>query len=157
MFTYIQNRLIDRAKYINPLLILAAFFITSPQASAQSIGTVYVGATAKDSVGKQLIFATKEAIRRSAGLTLADTEDESRIQVHFVTIDPDSPERGDRTIYSAVWTVKTLHATPVTMHLTHYVGLCGVSRVQSCAQDLLATTDEQMSKVRQWMKARLPN
>lgn len=112
---------------------------------------VYVSATAEDSVGSRLAFAIKEGIRRSAGLSLADREDDGLIGVRIVTLDPDE-DRGNRTIYSVVWTVKTLHDTPVTMYLTNSVGICGSNRVAACADNLVADTDARATQVRGWIR-----
>lgn len=138
-------------KSLAPAVLIGLFLTISPLlAAAQNATSVWVGATANDQVGRQLAFAVKEGIRRSAGLQLADRPDDARISINLVTLDPD--DRGVSTVYSAVYTVETFHETPVTMYLTQFVGVCGSSKVQSCAQGLVAITDEQSTKVRGWIR-----
>lgn len=120
-------------------------------AHAQSGTAVWVSATAEDIVGGRLVYSLKEAVRRSVGLRLVDRREDAAIIVHLVTLDPDS-NVGNRTIYSAVWTVQTLHNPPVTMYMTQYVGLCGAKRLEGCAQSLVATTDNVASTLRGWLQ-----
>ena len=131
--------------------ILPILFLLSAPTFAQM--KVFVAATAPDSVGSRLVYSIKEGIRRSAGMALTDRSQDSSIRVHIVTLDPDKNENSSRrTIYSVVWTTQTLHSTPVTMYLTNSVGLCGSSRVQECAEDLVSDTDQQASTVRSWIQ-----
>lgn len=146
-----MNKRIHCRRYIRHT-VSAALATVCLASNAQSVSRVYVSGTTEDSVGRQIVFSVKESIRRSAGLSLAESEADSRIQVQLVTLDPDAPDGSRRTIYSAVWTVRTLHQTPVTMYLTQFVGICGQNRVAGCAQNLVAITDEQVSKVRSWTK-----
>ena len=114
---------------------------------------VYVGSTAEDSVGGRLVYAMKEKIRRSAGMILVDRDEDARIAVRVVTLDPDTAGgSGRRTIYSAVLTAQTFHNTPVDMFLTNYVGMCGTARIQECADDLVVVTDRYVTKVKTWIQ-----
>ena len=134
-------------KAFRPIVTAALVLTLSPTVTAQT--PVYLGATAEDSVGSRLVYAMKEKIRRSAGITLVDRDQDGRIKVQIVTLDPDNGEyAGRRTIYSVVWTAKTFHDTPVDMFLTNSVGLCGTSRVQECADGLVADTDSQAARIR---------
>ncbi|HPB91811.1 MAG TPA: hypothetical protein PLD80_09920, partial [Rugosibacter sp.] len=98
------------------------FFISSP-AMAQM--KVYVQPSAQDAVGGRLAYAIKEGVRRSSGMSLADRDEDAALTVSIVTLDPDrnTQTSSTRTIYSVVWTVKTLHSTPIDMYLTNSVGL----------------------------------
>ena len=115
---------------------------------------VHVSSTAEDTVGNRLTFAIREGIRRSAAMTLVDREQDAFILVRIVTLDPDRNDTASstRTIYSVVWTTKTLHDTPVEMYLTSSVGLCGARRVAQCADGLVADTDREASEVRGWLQ-----
>lgn len=105
--------------------------------------SVYLQSTAEDRVGKTLSYEIREAIRRSAGLTLADQADDARFILRLVTIDPDNRDSpGISTVYSAVYTMQTLHDTPVEMYLSSSVGTCGRNRTESCARSLTAMVDE---------------
>jgi hypothetical protein len=134
------------------LLLVAALLCASP-ALAQQI-SVYFTMTGDDDVGVRLGYALKESIRRSSGMKLVDLEEDGRIAVRMVTINADSDRQGtqSQTIYSVVFTAETFHDTPVTMYLTNYVGYCGSSRIQSCAERLTAAADTQASRVRSMIR-----
>ncbi len=134
-------------RYFGLLLMVLATSTASSQTA------IWVHSTAEDTVGRQLAFELREAVRRSAAMSLADRSQDGRIYVRLVTMDPDSSSGGaSRTIYSAVWTMQTFHDTPVEMFLTSYVGTCGRQRVASCAQGLAAITDEQVTDLRRMLK-----
>ena len=99
----------------------------------------------RDSVGQRLVFYYKEAIRSSASFTLA-LNPTLGLRVRIVTLDPDDASRGYSTAYSATWTW-TNPQSPFDLYLTQYVGLCGASRVRSCAEDLLVTTNNQLEDI----------
>ena len=132
------------------ILLFALLALAGP-AGAQV--KVYVSSTAEDSVGGRLAYAIKERIRRSSSMEIADRAQDGFIGVNIVTLDPDanSASQGNRTIYSLVWTTKTLHQTPVTMFLGNSVGLCGSRRVDECGDDLVADTDKWISLVKTWV------
>ena len=133
------------------VLILLLTALQSNLANAQT--QVWVDASAEDPVGRQLAFELREGIRRSAAMNLADRAQDGRIAVKLVTLDPDkSSGGGNRTIYSAVWTMQTFHQVPVEMFLANYVGLCGLQRTSSCAQGLVVITDEQVTDLRKMLK-----
>ena len=136
---------------------LSAFFIAliflSPSHSVQAQMPVHIEATTPDSVGNRLVFAMREAIRRSSSMTLEDRAEDGFLLLKVVTLNPDESARSNRTIYSIVWISKTLHETPVQMYLTNSVGLCGTSRVQHCAEDIVAETDRQASFIRGLLRA----
>lgn len=132
------------AKMLKRILIFFVVLLFGATAFAQM--KVYVTHSGDDSAGTRLGYAIKEGIRRSAGMTLVNREQDGRIAIRIVTLDPDDRDSsGRRTIYSAVLTAETLHNTPVTMFLTTFVGICGVNRIQACADGLVAETDKQVS------------
>lgn len=126
-----------------PLLVLFLAFGPAWAQQTPVKAAVYVQATAEDPVGRTLIYEVREAVRRSSGLALADRESDARFILRVVTIDPDSSTSpGISTVYSAVYTMQSLHEAPVEMYLTSTVGTCGSSRVESCARGMTATLDE---------------
>lgn len=130
-----------RATALCILFLLAA-------GNAFSQVSIYVQATAKDSVGRQIVYELREGIRRSAAMDLADRAQDGRITIRIVTMDPDDGSPGRQTVYSAVFTVQTFHSSPVEMYLTNYVGICGANRTASCAQGLVAIADEQATDLK---------
>jgi hypothetical protein len=136
-------------KKINIILIpllLAAF-----SSYAYTKTNVYVNFTSNDSVGGRLTYAIKECIRRSAGMSLSNRIEDALVTINIVTLDPDNntQNRNIRTVYSAVWTSKTLHETPVEMYLTNTVGTCGSNKINECAEDLAAETDKNVNFVKE--------
>jgi len=109
--------------------------------------------TVDDSVGRQLVFEVREALRRSAGLSLAERAQDARIHVRIVTLDPESgSSSGVSTVYSAVITFQSFHEPPVDMYLTNTVGTCGRSRTANCAQSIVARIDEEATSIRAAIK-----
>ena len=127
--------------------------IGASKAHAQT--AVYIQSTAPDTVGRQLVFELREAVRRSAALSLAEREQDARIYARIVTLDPDNTGRGNSTVYSAVITMQTFHETPVEMYLTNYVGNCGRLSVESCARSLLSGIDEEATNIRAMIRTML--
>ena len=140
------SRLISRVVTLLTLLTLTA--------GAYAQTAIWVDAdTSDDYVGQRLAFALKEAVRGSSAMKVVDRPQDGSIYVRMLTMNPDKSNGGNlRTTYSITWTVQTLHSTPVEMYLTSTVGICGSDRVNSCAQNLAATTDEQASQVRRWVQ-----
>jgi len=127
--------------------------VLATKAHAQT--AVYIQSTAPDIVGRQLVFELREAVRRSAALSLAEREQDARIYARIVTLDPDNSGRGISTVYSAVITMQTFHETPVEMYLTSYVGSCGRLSVESCARSLLSDIDEVATNIRAMIRTML--
>ena len=92
-------------------------------------------------------------------MAVADREKDSIFRIEIVTLDPDRDlsAKNSRTVYSLVWTAKTLHATPVNMYLSNYVGVCGSERVKECAASLAAETDTWVARVRGWLLDAIDN
>lgn len=154
-----KNKAMERAQVKSLFVRLVTILLWSaliPYAAAQQSSAkapVYIQATAEDTVGKLLVYEVREVIRRSSGLALVDRDSDARFVLRVVTIDPDRSESpGLSTIYSAVYTVHTFHETPVEMYLTNVVGVCGSSRVESCARKMIATLDEQAVGLRTMLR-----
>jgi hypothetical protein len=125
-------------------LVAAIALLGAIQAFAQQV-VVYIDVTSSDPVGKQLTYELREAIRRSASMSLGDREADARFIMRLVTLDPnDGATAGVMTVYSAVITMMTMHKTPVEMYLDNRVGTCGMRRAEQCARRLVAALDEQV-------------
>lgn len=135
------------------IVLLPALIPHAAAQQASAKASVYVQATAEDAVGKLLVYEVREVVRRSSGLALVDHDSDARLILRVVTFDPNRSESpGLSTIYSAVYTVHTFHETPVEMYLTNVVGVCGSSRVESCARKMTATLDEQAVGLRTMLR-----
>lgn len=130
------------------LLLTLPLLLAALQASAQQKlpdpSKVAVDVTADDSVGLRLVYQIKELLRASKGMSLVP-EEESGVQLHVVTLDPDDPDGGLRTVYSIVWTIVDLCG--LQAYWTSTVGTCGGSKVESCAASIVATTDKVVTEI----------
>ncbi|WP_137718682.1 hypothetical protein [Methylobacillus flagellatus] len=128
------------------LTIILLFLSSLCHADGQA--AIHVTATADDSIGKQLVYQLREALRASRGMRLVDDMNDSFVRIKIVTLDPDSGRGGGyQTVYSAVWTVRQFDRDS-EIYWTNYVGTCGASRTQSCATSLASQTDEVATDVR---------
>ena len=129
------------------LIVVAGHSVAVAQQQIRA--AVYLQNNTDDPVGRLLAYEIREAIRRSAGLTLVDRDVDARFILRLVTIDPDRERSpGISTVYSAVYTVRTLHDTPIEMYLESSVGTCGSSRVESCGRRMAANLDEKATEFR---------
>ncbi len=124
-----------------PLVIFSCVAVAETPAQV-SVEVIHSG---QDSVGQQLVFYYKEAIRSSASfhLTLGST---LGFRVRIVTLDPSEIKSSYSTVYSATWTWNNPEK-PFDFYLTQYVGTCGANRVRSCAEDLLVATNTELEKI----------
>lgn len=140
---------VRRLQTIVAAIVVAACWSIPAIAQQQARAAVYVQSSAEDPVGRLLAFEVREAVRRSSGLLLADRQADARFILRLVTLDPDRERSpGISTVYSAVYTMWTLHDAPVEMYLDSSVGTCGSSRVESCGRRMAATLDENASEFR---------
>lgn len=134
------------------VLLSCYFLLLGAVAHAESFKMpVEVVATAEDSVGSRLVYFVKEGIQSSSTLELSISP-ELGLRVMIVTLDQDSRNPGYSTAYSFVVTwVNTQQ--PFPYFLNQYVGYCGSSRVQECAQVLVAHIAENSESVLRLLKA----
>ncbi|WP_386823231.1 hypothetical protein [Lysobacter brunescens] len=86
-------------------------------------------------------------------MSVAESEKDSMVDLHLVSLDPDqaSSGQGIRTVYSVVWTAKTLHEKPVQMYLGNHMGVCSGRNIKECAVSITVETDKWVSTVRRWV------
>lgn len=129
----------------------ALLLVSAPSLAEGFKMPVEVLATANDSVGKRLVYFVKEGIQSSA--TLEPVLNPSiGIRLLIVTIDQNTNNPGYSTAYSFVVTWVS-NEQPFPYYLNQYVGYCGSSRVQECAQELVASTAENSEQVLRLLKA----
>ena len=139
--------------------LMAWLALAATAAHAQMPVYFQASVNSSDLVGSRLEFAFKEKIRRSAGMQLVTKEEPGTISLYLVTLDPDAKTStsGHRTIYSAVWVLKTFHKEPVTSFIASSVGTCGGNRVQECAEDFAAKADKETSEIRALLDGMMKN
>jgi hypothetical protein len=139
------------------LVILLALALYSVIAAAQD-GKVSlsVSHSGKDSIGKQLAFAVREAIRSSAGYKLVGRDD-AGMEVLLVTLDPEtSGQASSNWTFVAVTVVMTNFlpyekGNPQTwypIYMTSVAMTVGSNRINEQARSILATVDEALEKYR---------
>ncbi|MBM4273174.1 MAG: hypothetical protein FJ134_01745 [Deltaproteobacteria bacterium] len=125
-------------------IFLIIIFITQ-NIYADSRTPVFIEAQADDSVGNQLIYHIRQGISKSKTLRLTNKEDEPRIELNIVTLDPKpigprgEPVSNLQTVYSCVRIADIL--TRKSM-IGHGVGICGRSNVKNVADDIVALADK---------------
>jgi hypothetical protein len=128
------------------VLLLAT---SSPAAESEKYFVpVYVSAQCDgDSVGERLIYKVREAIRRSASMQLADAYKDSIIQANIICSTPSDDDKNVITRYSQSVTFINTKGT-YDFALTHAVGRCGASKIDSCAERLAASIDDAITEAK---------
>ena len=100
---------------------------------------VEINGDASDVVGSKILYNVREDIRKSTYMGLFFKPDQPRIQIHFLTIDPNENKQnaGISTVYSCVitWAKKDRE---YPLYVTSFVGICGESRMEGCAEDIVS-------------------
>jgi hypothetical protein len=132
-------------------IVLAAGVIFPSAAVAQL--TVVVEATAQDTVGSRMAFALRERLRQSSAFKFVTTSEEALFKLGFVTIDAsaNTSNAGYSTVYSAVFAAWQPQTGTWTF-LSNFVGTCGSSRVNECADTLVAEADKTADGPRNFYK-----
>lgn len=128
------------------MLACASLLIYATQVHAQSKIKVNIEATAPDMVGRQFVFHVRDQIGRS-GTFVEDHE--GALRLLLVTLDPDSraTSAGSQTIYSYTIVISG-GSESLDSYLTSGVGVCGASKVQSCASTMFTTLGEEVETIR---------
>lgn len=145
--------------FVRVLSALALVLLSSTAFSQQSENgnqsrklLVAVSHTGDDSVGVQLAFAVREAIRRSAAFELTSDSVAALFTVSLVTADPESGSAsGRRTAGAVVFTMRNLlpfakndPQTWYPIYLMGHVVIVAANKVNDSAQELLASLDAQI-------------
>lgn len=134
-------------------LALAVLILACPaHVLAQNSGSVDVAvqSQASDMVGRRLVYAVKEEIRRSRGLDLV-VPDQSGFTVVISTMPKYEDQPNVSTMYSVYWLLDTGENLPFL--LNHTMGYAGTQVVDSSAQSIVASTDEVVSQIRQYVRS----
>ena len=113
-----------------------------PAGDSASTAPVFVAHQCDDDpIGTRISFKLKEAIRRSTRFSTATNYEDSVVQVTLLCIPPYEDDRGVVSSFSFVITL-TNQNWKFDTHLASGVRRCGSSRVDSCAEGMLAALDE---------------
>ena len=128
-----------------------AMSVLASVASAQTTTkyAVFVSHSGEDTVGKQLAYAVREELRKSAGYS-AGSERESPWEIGLVSLDPDrsSGQPGNWSAVAVTFTMRNLlpykAGSPQTwlpIFLSSGIHIVGSSRVEEKARSLVAELD----------------
>lgn len=127
-------------------LVASLFFAFSSMSYAEPI-YVAVEATVDDTVGRQIVYHTRELLRKSAAFSLVEATEDAGLLIRIVSMEPDGAKASNRTIYSLVFTAND-KSSGLEYFLNHYIAICSLSRVESCARSIVAYADETLSNLR---------
>lgn len=100
-----------------------------------------------DPVGVRLVYRVREGIRRSAAMRLANGDKSSVIQFSIVCLDPGADDRNIVSNYGYVINLTNPDGF-LSYNVTHGVGVCGSSQIDSCGDGLVARIDKTVSDLR---------
>ena len=136
-------------KLLAAAVLLAVWGAANAQAARSA---VYIEGTANDIQGQRLVYAVKEQIRRSAGMSLVDDEKESGFQARLITEDVDNGNI--RSEYAVVITMMNLTSPGSFPYFLDYtIGVCGANVVDQCASTIAARIDRDASTIRSAFKS----
>jgi hypothetical protein len=109
---------------------------------------VEVASTAKDHIGKILVFKIKEEIRKSNAFKVTQNNQEHRLKLIIVTMDPFKNitvpgYAGQSTNYSLVIVASGVYFNDI--FLTTFVGNCPILHTKQAAENIVAELDDQIS------------
>jgi hypothetical protein len=125
------------------VIVVACLALWPQGILAQTKLVVEVINSGEDSVGSRLAYKVKEDIRRSGGLRLTNI-DEQRFRFRLTTMD--AFKGGSSTIYGFTITLK--NAGGLELFVRDGVGICGGTRVDDSAEDLVADIDRETDFLR---------
>ena len=124
--------------------------VASVAATAVLSQRIYIESSGTDALGQQLVFALKEAVRRSSGYHLADSPKDS-INVELITLDPGegTANRNDLTSVSLLVTIDVgLACQASSVVIYHSAYIAGAKKINSVAATILAELDKRIGELR---------
>jgi hypothetical protein len=131
---------------INRILAACAGVAFCTAVGAQQPMAVTLRQNGADMVGGRLGYAVKEALRRSAGMRWVESPRDASVTVVLSTLAYD--QNNAMTVYGVAWLGYSPPSSPYDYHLDETVGFCGASRVNECADSIVAVTDQVVASFR---------
>ena len=134
---------------ISAAVLVTVLSVSMASAQTGSRYAVFVSHSGEDSVGRQLAYAVREELRRSAGYSAGD-ERESPWTIALVSLDMDgsSSQRGNRSAVAVTFTMRNLlpykAGSPQTwlpIYLSSSLYFVGSARVEEQAKSVVAGLD----------------
>lgn len=129
--------------------IAAAALVVAAASSAQAQVRVELVSTSKDVLGRRLAYEIREAIAASRTVAMSSDEDDFRMRLSIVTIDPEDQETQLTTVYSAV-ILAVNPKQPAPYYITNFVGTCGGNKIKTCANNLLVNLSSEADQFGPW-------
>ena len=128
-------------------LLLFAFAMTANAQEKSYLPVHLFSQCDNDTVGQRVAYRVREGLRRSSSMKVADSYGDSVIQMSLVCLDPPQGESGVVSRYS--YSITFLNTKGYyDYQLTHGVGNCGSSRVDECADSLVANIDKEVGELK---------
>lgn len=130
------------------LSILLALHCFSASAQPER-APVELSHSGSDEVGNRLAFEIREVLRSTQGLRLVtETEADPRLVIHLVTTDAGTTATGVSTAASITIAYEGRLVEINGYFMTSRVQVCGRSRTQECARDIVASVDTALQRLR---------
>jgi hypothetical protein len=142
-------------KIVLQVCIMVSLFVTvNTTASAQERKIpVAVDHQGGDTVGKNIVVALKEAVRRSMSMTITTDLRAPRIKVEMVSVDNDSKNPGLASGIAVAYLYHSVDMPRDGAYITVSVHVCGNAKIEYCAQSILANIDSAI----EWLRKRSPH
>jgi hypothetical protein len=134
-----------RVALLSTLLINLVVTEPSVRSQAPSRLSVYVLGQSDDMIGTTYTYSIREALRRSNGYALADTQQDAKLVLHVVTLDPECNGKNLQTVAAVSLTANT---GPWGTLINQWVLQVPRRQSDSMAQDLVAQLDQTIQTIR---------
>lgn len=127
------------------MIAIILVFLASPLGAA-SKALIEVSDASDEILGRKLVYAVKERIRKSEGMQLAVTG--TRFVLLIRTIDPlknIESLRESTIVFDAIWLLRDENRNTV-LYLEDTMGICGAKAVDDIADSIIAHSDNVISR-----------
>ncbi len=130
-----------RQRFVRVLCVVLCLVALCPNSLSQKKKKVqvFVKHQGEDTVGVQVAFAIREALRRSEGYALGD--DEADTIIELVTA-----QTGPGVSIASVVIIKKGDSPFCSFNLAHFVYSIGSLRIKDTGDDIVATLDKQVNE-----------
>jgi hypothetical protein len=134
------------ARRVPAIVILFMLAVQSAGAQTTPI-SIILESTGEDRVGKDLVYAVREEIRKSAGYKLVDSSADAALMIMLVSLDVEDQE-SQKGVRTAAAIVVTGAPATANRYLDSYVVVVGRDRTATIARSILASIDGTLARLR---------
>jgi hypothetical protein len=106
-----------------------------------------------DMVGRNVVFALMEAIRRSALMAMNTDQTVPHIKLHILTMDESLTDTGVSSAIAVSFVYDISDMPMYGLYVTMSMYSCGSNKIDNCAQNILADTATAI----EWLRQRAPD